>query len=162
MTTASSASQSAANQPANTSASHDAPALIEELAGGFRETAEGVVPWFVSQMPPSYFQDTDRATQLAHLRAIIAAKASGRPVDLTLKSEDGRQLTLVRSDNYPGILAELVAQLPLDRSLRAAKIHSSFDSSLVLDTFVFGDPEPFDSRDPRQAAKLADTIRYAM
>ena len=161
MTTASSASQSAANQPANTSASHDAPALIEELAGGFRETAEGVVPWFVSQMPPSYFQDTDRATQLAHLRAIIAAKASGRPVDLTLKSEDGRQLTLVRSDNYPGILAELVAQLQLDRSLRAAKIHSSFDSSLVLDTFVFGDPEPFDSRDPRQAAKLADTIRYA-
>ena len=98
---------------------------------------------------------------MAHLRAIIAAKASDRPIDLTLKSEDGRQLTLIKNANYPGVLAELVAQLPMDRSLRAAKIHSSFDGKLVLDTFVFGDPEPFDSRDPRQSAKLTDTIRYA-
>jgi glutamate dehydrogenase len=134
---------------------------VGELASSFRATAESVVPWFVSQMPPMYFQDTDRATQLAHLRAIIAAKASDRPIDLTLKSEDGRQLTLIRSANYPGVLAELVSQLPMDRSLRAAKIHSSFDGKLVLDTFVFGEPEPFDSRDPRQSAKLTDTIRYA-
>ena len=147
--------------PSSTSTSPDTTAIVDELASSFRATADSVVPWFASQMPPMYFQDTDRATQLAHLRVIIAAKASGRPIDLTLKSEDGRQLTLIRSANYPGVLAELVSQLPLDRSLRAAKIHSSFDGKLVLDTFVFGDPEPFDSRDPRQAAKLTDTIRYA-
>jgi glutamate dehydrogenase len=147
--------------PSTTHAHPDAAGIVDELAHSFRATADGVVPWFVSQMPPMYFQDTDRATQLAHLRAIIAAKASDRPIDLTLKSEDGRQLTLIKSANYPGILAELVSQLPMDRSLRAAKIHSSFDGKLVLDTFVFGDPEPFDSRDPRQSAKLTDTIRYA-
>jgi glutamate dehydrogenase len=146
------------SQPSTTP---DASSIIDTLASSFRATAESVVPWFVSQMPPMYFQDTDRASQLAHLRAIIAAKASDRPIDLTLKSEDGRQLTLIKSANYPGILAELVSQLPMDRSLRAAKIHSSFDGNLVLDTFVFGDPEPFDSRDPRQSAKLTDTIRYA-
>jgi glutamate dehydrogenase len=147
--------------PSSTHAQPDAAGIVNELTHSFRSTAESVVPWFVSQMPPMYFQDTDRASQLAHLRAIIAAKASDRPIDLTLKSEDGRQLTLIRSANYPGVLAELVAQLPMDRSLRAAKIHSSFDGKLVLDTFVFGDPEPFDSRDPRQAAKLTETIRYA-
>jgi len=147
--------------PSSTSAHPDTTSIVGELASSFRATAESVVPWFVSQMPPMYFQDTDRATQLAHLRAIIAAKASDRPIDLTLKSEDGRQLTLIRSANYPGVLAELVSQLPMDRSLRAAKIHSSFDGKLVLDTFVFGEPEPFDSRDPRQSAKLTDTIRYA-
>ncbi|MEY2794903.1 MAG: hypothetical protein RIR10_619, partial [Planctomycetota bacterium] len=146
------------SQPSTTP---DASSIIDTLASSFRATAESVVPWFVSQMPPMYFQDTDRASQEAHLRAIIAAKASDRPIDLTLKSEDGRQLTLIKSANYPGILAELVSQLPMDRSLRAAKIHSSFDGNLVLDTFVFGDPEPFDSRDPRQSAKLTDTIRYA-
>ncbi|NBP52670.1 MAG: hypothetical protein EBU70_16085, partial [Actinobacteria bacterium] len=113
------------------------------------------------QMPSMYFQDTDRATQLEHLRAIIAARASGRSTDLTLTGDDGRHLTLIRSANYPGILAELVAQLPLDRSLRAAKIHSSSDGKIVLDTFVFGDPEPFDSRDPRQAARLTEAIRFA-
>ena len=147
--------------PSPTSAQPDTASIVGELASSFRATAESVVPWFVSQMPPMYFQDTDRASQLAHLRAIIAAKASDRPIDLTLKSEDGRQLTLIRSANYPGVLAELVSQLPMDRSLRAAKIHSSFDGKLVLDTFVFGEPEPFDSRDPRQSAKLTDTIRYA-
>ena len=147
--------------PSSTSVQPDTASIVGELASSFRATAESVVPWFVSQMPPMYFQDTDRASQLAHLRAIIAAKASDRPIDLTLKSEDGRQLTLIRSANYPGVLAELVSQLPMDRSLRAAKIHSSFDGKLVLDTFVFGEPEPFDSRDPRQSAKLTDTIRYA-
>jgi UTP:GlnB (protein PII) uridylyltransferase len=147
--------------PSSTSALPDSASIVDELASSFRATADSVVPWFISQMPPMYFQDTDRATQLAHLRAIIAAKASERPIDLTLKSEDGRQLTLIKGANYPGILAELVSQLPMDRSLRAAKIHSSFDGKLVLDTFVFGDPEPFDSRDPRQSAKLTDTIRYA-
>ena len=98
------------------SATHamDASAIVEELVSSFRTTAESVGPWFISQMPPMYFQDTDRANQLAHLRAIIAAKASGRPIDLTLKSEDGRQLTLIKSTNQPGVLAELVAQLPLD------------------------------------------------
>ncbi|MSR40477.1 MAG: hypothetical protein EXS10_01030 [Phycisphaerales bacterium] len=139
----------------------DASNIVEELVSSFRSTAERVGPWFISQMPQMYFQDTDRASQLAHLRAIIAAKASGRPIDLLLKSEDGNQLTLIKSTNRPGVLAELVAQLPLDQSLRAAKIHSSFDGSLVLDTFVFGEPEPFDSRDERQSAKLTDTIRYA-
>ena len=124
----------------STSASPVSADIVDELASTFRATAESVVPWFVSQMPPMYFQDTDRASQLAHLRAIIAAKASDRPIDLTLKSEDGRQLTLIKNANYPGVLAELVAQLPMDRSLRAAKIHSSFDGKLVLDTFVFGDP----------------------
>lgn len=139
----------------------DCARIVDELASSFRDTAQSVVPWFIAQMPSMYFQDTDRLTQLAHLRAIIAAKASGRPIDLMLKSEDGRQLTLIKGANYAGILAELVAQLPMDRSLRAAKIHSSLDGNLVLDTFVFDDPEPFDSRDPRQSAKLTETIRYA-
>ena len=62
--------------PSTTHAHPDAAGIVDELAHSFRATADGVVPWFVSQMPPMYFQDTDRATQLAHLRAIIAAKAS--------------------------------------------------------------------------------------
>ena len=102
----------------------DPAALVDELAEGLRQTAEDVVPWFVAQMPPMYFQDTDHATQLTHLRAIIAARASGRPIELTLRSEDGSQWTLMRPLDYPGVLAELVSELPHDRPLRAAKIHT--------------------------------------
>ena len=139
----------------------DPSILVDELAEGLRQTAEDVVPWFVAQMPPMYFQDTDHATQLIHLRAIIAARASGRPIELTLRSEDGSQWTLMRPLDYPGVLAELVSELPHDRPLRAAKIHTATDGQLVLDTFEFGEAERFDPQDPEQLAKLKATIDYA-
>ena len=135
--------------------------VIDELTETLRKTAEAVVPWFYQQMPSMYFQDTDHATQLIHLRAIIAAKASGRPLELTLKGEDNSQWTFVRPLNYPGVLAELVKELPLDLPLRAAKIHTATDGQLVIDTFEFGQGEPFDPHDPDQALKLEQTMGYA-
>ncbi|MHC4947315.1 MAG: NAD-glutamate dehydrogenase domain-containing protein [Planctomycetota bacterium] len=135
--------------------------LVAELTDGLRQTAESVVPWFLAHMPSMYFQDTDHATQLGHLRAIIAARASGRPIELTLRSEDGGHWTFMRPKNYPGVLAELVSELPYDRPLRAAKIHTATDGELVVDTFEFGEAERFDVEDPEQRRKLDDTIAYA-
>lgn len=139
----------------------DPAAVVDELVGGLRNTAEDVVPWLYAQMPLMYFQDTTYETQLSHLRAIIAAKASGRPLELTLRSEDGTEWTSMRPLDYPGVLAELVHELPHDRPLRAAKIHTANDGHLVLDTFVFGEAPQFDESDPEQAAKLQQTIEYA-
>ncbi len=153
LTSATADSQAATNAKAD--------GLIDEVVGGFRETAEDVVPWFLSQMPLVYFQDTDRATQVTHLRAIIAAKASGRPIKLTLRNEDGTEWTSMRPSDSPGVLAELVHELPTDRALRAAKIHTATDGELVLDTFEFGEAEPFDPADPIQAEKLKQTLDYA-
>ena len=150
--------KSISTTPAN---QNDLNSVIEELAESFRRTAEAVVPWFYQNMPPMYFQDTDPATQLAHLRAIIAAKASGRPLELTLKGEDNSQWTFVRPLNYPGVLAELVRELPRDRPLRAAKIHTANDGQLVIDTFEFGEGDPFDPNDPEQALKMEQTMGYA-
>lgn len=135
--------------------------LIDGLMEGLRQTTEEVVPWFVEQMPSVYFQDTDFETRLSHIRAIIAARASGQPPKLTLRSEDGLTWTMVRPLDYPGVLAELVHELPMEPMLRAAKIHTAGDGRLVLDVFEFGEPAPFDPNDPAQAAKLRDTIEYA-
>jgi len=55
--------------------------VIDKVTSSLRTTAEEIVPWFLEQMPLMYFQDTDEQTQLAHLRAIIAAKASERPIE---------------------------------------------------------------------------------
>ena len=131
--------------------------VVDDVTASFQETAEEVVPWFIQNMPLVYFQDTDRADQLTHLRAIIAAKASGRPIELTLRNEDGSEWTSMRPHDSAGVLAELVGELPHDLTLRAAKIHTANDGSLVLDTFEFGEPEPFDPTDPRQGEKLAAT-----
>lgn len=140
---------------------NDPKMLIEELVEGLRRTAEDTVPWFLEKMPPMYFQDTDHASRLSHLRAIIAARASGRPLELMLRSEDGSEWTFMRPLDYPGVLAELVRELPNDRPLRKAKIHTATDGQLVLDTFEFGDYAPFDPEDPDQAEKLSQTIEYA-
>ncbi len=135
--------------------------LTEELMEGLRDTAEEVVPWFVEQMPLVYFQDTDPATRLAHVRAIIAAKASGQPPKITLRSEDGLKWTMIRPLDYPGVLADLVHELPQEPALRSAKIHPAADNSLVLDVFEFGEAESFNENDPRQREKLERTIEYA-
>jgi len=139
----------------------DAARLLDDLMAGLRETAEQVVPWFVEQMPTVYFQDTDDAHRMAHLRAIIAAKASGQPPKLTLRSDDESVVTMIHPLDYPGVLAELVHDLPTDRPLRSAKIHTAADGTLVVDVFEFGDSPQFNADDPAQARKLRDTIAYA-
>ncbi|MDP7028826.1 MAG: NAD-glutamate dehydrogenase [Phycisphaerales bacterium] len=147
-----------------TPASHhpkDAVNVVDLVVDSLRVTSEEVVPWFLEQMPGVYFQDTDEETRLVHLRAIIAARASGRPVELTLRSEDANEWTSMRPLDYPGVLAELVAELPKDQPLRAATIHTAHDGTLVIDTFEFGEVEPCDLNDPAQAARLEQTIAYA-
>ncbi|MFO0962980.1 MAG: NAD-glutamate dehydrogenase [Phycisphaerales bacterium] len=139
----------------------DAAQLAATLGKSFQRTAETIVPWFVAQMPRMYFDDTPPATVSSHLQAIIAARASGQPLNLTIRSEDGREWTTIREGNRPGVLAEVVGSLPMAPSLRAAKIHSSRDGVLVLDSFEFGDRVPFDPRNPAQAEKLRATIEFA-
>ena len=142
-------------------AQHNEHELVSELMGGLRETAQSVMPWFLQQMPPVYFQGTDKASQLVHLRAIIAAKASGQETKLTLRTDGGSQWTMMRPRDYPGVLAELVHELPLEPALRAAKIHTAADGQLVLNVFEFGEAPPFDIDQPQQAARLEEAIQYA-
>jgi len=149
----------AANPTAN--AVPDPTVLASDLGRSFAQAAETMVPWFVSQMPRMYFEDTPPARVAAHLRAIIAAKASGQPFHLTIRSEDGREWTYFREGNRPGVLAEVVASLPMQPSLRAAKIHTSKDGNLIVDAFELGDREPFSPSNPAQAEKLRATIEWA-
>ncbi|WP_428263124.1 NAD-glutamate dehydrogenase domain-containing protein [Haliangium sp.] len=132
--------------------------LIDELGHRLREAAEAVVPWFLDTMPRRYWQDTDRATCLTHLSAILAARASAVPIRLTLESADKSEWTLIHERDYPGLLAELLEQLPPDRPLLSAKVHTAADGSLVLDVFRFGAadaaPERFDPADQAHAKKL--------
>ena len=139
----------------------DPTVLASDLGKSFQQTAETIVPWFVAQMPRMYFEDTAPAEVANHLRAIIAARASGQPLHLTIRSDDGLGWTMIREGNKPGVLAEVVSSLPMTPSLRAAKIHGSNDGVLVLDSFEFGDRKAFDPAAPAQAEKLRATIEFA-
>ena len=139
----------------------NASTVIDEVTNSLRTTAEGVVPWFLEQMPLMYFQDTDKETQLSHLKAIIAAKASERPLELTLRNEEGSQWTCMRPLDYPGVLAEIMEELPWDQTLRTAKIHTATDGNLVIDTFEFGEAEPFNPEDEESIEHVDKVIDYA-
>jgi len=135
--------------------------LLEQLAAEFNATAGIVVPWFLENMPKMYFQDTSPEAQRTHLKSILAAKTSGRPIDVTLTETDGQTITAIRSGNRAGVLADIVRDLPMDASLRAAKIHTSKDGSLVIDTFEFGNQEPYDRADLTQAAAIEASMLFA-
>ena len=139
----------------------NASIVIDEVTKSLRTTAEGLVPWFLEQMPLMYFQDTDKETQLAHLKAIIAARASERPLELTLRNEEGSQWTCMRPLDYPGVLAEIMEELPWDQTLRTAKIHTATDGNLVIDTFEFGEAEPFNPDDAESNKRVDEVIEYA-
>lgn len=136
-------------------------AVIAEIGSGLRRTAEEVVPWFMSHMPEAYFRDTDYKTRLAHLRAIIAARASGLPLRITLRSDDGSSWTFINERDYPGLLATMARQLPVDQPLRRAKVHTTDGGDLVLVSFSFGEHGTVDPSDPEQARKREEVLEYA-
>ncbi|MEM1413842.1 MAG: NAD-glutamate dehydrogenase domain-containing protein [Myxococcota bacterium] len=135
--------------------------VLAELLRSFRETAEALVPSFLENMPAAYFQDTDPATQLLHLRAIAGARASGLPLDLTLVDPDLDTWTFIQEEDRPGSLAKLLTRLPRGRPLRSAKVHTAADGSFVLDVFEFGDAPRVDPKDPELAAKREEILAAA-
>ena len=154
------------HMPADFSMDTDVPlqdpqALLRDLTASLQQTAEEITPWFTQNMPQSYFQDTAHEEQLAHLRVIIAARASGQPIHLTLPSACGTRITIMRPKDYPGVLAELLEELPHHQPLRAAKIHTANDGSLVIDSFEFGDTVPNDPDGSEHSGALTEVLAYA-
>lgn len=141
----------------------DPDALVTDLCARFEAAARRVVPWFSAQMPEAYFQDTPADTRAAHLMALVAARASDpSPPRLTLQSDNGGEYTFLSEEDYPGLLAELLAQLPKGRRLTSAKVHTAADESLVLDVFRYDeDQAAFDRADAELAGILEATQAVA-
>jgi hypothetical protein len=55
-----------------------ASGTVEELTGRLAAAAREIVPWFLEQMPESYFEDIDATSRLEHMGAILALRAVGR------------------------------------------------------------------------------------
>jgi glutamate dehydrogenase len=128
--------------------------LLDQLTREFNDAARSIVSRVTSTMPAAYFNDTDQATRMTHLKAIIAAETTGQHQEIRLRSEDGTRFTFVHERSYRGQLAEMVRQLPHERPLLSAKVHTAADGGLVLDVFEFGDG----SRDEAARARLQQQV----
>ncbi|MDB4929155.1 MAG: Glu/Leu/Phe/Val dehydrogenase [Myxococcaceae bacterium] len=134
--------------------SSDLTSLRAEIIHSLEHTLDAVLPWFVSQMPAAYFADTPAAERLAHLRAILAARASGLSPRITLHSEDRARWTFLMDGDRPGMLKEILDQLPAEAPLRQVKVHTSADGQLAIDTIVLGDVPRFDPSEEAAQSRL--------
>ena len=96
---------------------------LVELTGSLSDAARDLVPWFLEQMPESYFEDLDATTRLEHLGAILALRAVGQEPRLRIKSADGRRITHILPEDAPGTLTRLMRDFS-EGTIRAAKIYS--------------------------------------
>ena len=134
--------------------SSDLTSLRAEIIHSLEHTLDAVLPWFMSEMPAAYFADTPDQERLAHLRAILAARASGMPPRITLHSEDRARWTFLMDGDRPGMFREILDQLPAEAPLRQVKVHTSADGQLAIDTIVLGDIPRFDPSDGAQQSRL--------
>ncbi|CAH0517460.1 unnamed protein product [Peronospora belbahrii] len=111
-----------------------------------KDAAANTVPWFLENMPPSYFRSIHETDRLQHLNAITALLGAEQP-EVLLRSPDQKVFSHFRSGaNFPGRLANVLEQLPqtVDGApLARVKIFTALDDSLGLDIFQFGQQEPF-------------------
>src|SRR5262245_1502172 len=100
----------------------DVKGICAELTGRLATAAEQLVPWFLEQMPASYFEDVDHASRLEHMGAILALRAVGQEPRLRLESNDGRRITYILPEDAPGTLTTLMRDFG-EGAIRAAKLY---------------------------------------
>lgn len=119
-------------------------AIIYELTQQQTRTIEKVVPWFLENMPESYFRQVPEKFRMDHIKAISAVKDANMELYLNLQSHlpDGRQvLTFIRPGTSPGTLLQMVEGFTkMDDYLPLTRLHvfSTKDESMSLNMFVYG------------------------
>src|SRR3954463_15506071 len=131
----------------------DAKGTLMELTSRLGLAGQELVPWFLEQMPDSYFEDIDQASRLQHMGAILALRAAGQEPRLRIKSADGRRITYILPD-APGTLTTLMRDFR-EGVIRAAKLYTSKDKQFVLDTFDIGESPPCDLNGPAAREKYS-------
>lgn len=137
--------ESAAWQAADNSHVQDVTqkALIYDLVHQQTRTLETTVPWFLQNMPNSYFNQVPEQFRKDHIKAIAAVKDANLDLYLNLQStqlNDGRQvLTFIRPGTQPGTLLQMVQELPqTDTPLSRLHVFSTDDETMSLNMFVYG------------------------
>jgi len=129
-----------------TQSGHSQEELLQALDGFQKDAARKTVPWFLENMPPAYFRAINEKERLQHLNAITALVNAQQP-EVMLRSPDDKVFSYIRSGaNYPGLLANVLEQLPKDidgAALARVKIFTSIDDTLGIDIFRFGKQEAF-------------------
>ena len=114
--------------------------ILEQVKKRLGKSAERLVPWFYGDMPEYYFRTHDREEQIKHLIALVSGMVREEKQSMVLNSPHGTMVTHITPGGDMRGLAEVLEKY-LDRDIRVARIYSSRDDTIRLDTFLFG-PQP--------------------
>ena len=153
------ASSVAALQPRD----DEAQKTIAKVVSRYARTQEQLVPWFLEQMPRSYFALVPESSQLAHLQAAAGLFDPARGFDVLdevrAASLDDGTVTYLTSGNAPGTLARQVRTLAGQGELTGLKVFTSRDETLCLNVFNFDTAAPDSCFEAEEA--LAPHLEFA-
>ena len=130
-------------------------ALIHDMAIRQMQNASEVVPWFLENMPASYFRQVNDELRGQHLTVVAAIRElnqSGLTINLNHKNEDGSfDYSFLTSGEIgdsanplpkKGTLYNQVSKVvaPDGYQLRRVKVFSSMDKSVDINVFSFEHP----------------------
>ncbi|MCG6937728.1 MAG: NAD-glutamate dehydrogenase [Gammaproteobacteria bacterium] len=112
-----------------------------KLLSQVENSIDATLTSFLNVMPKIYFETNDEETVLQHLSAILIANTSGNQEQIVLANHDASQQTFIHFGSYPGLLTDILDQLPEDRSIQLARAYTADDNSLIIDIFDFDESE---------------------
>jgi len=140
-------------------------AMIYELTQQQATTIQSVVPWFLQNMPASYFRQVPEPFRMDHIKAVASIRDANMDLYLNLKSHahDGRKIyTFIRPGTQPGTLLSMVDELPHEEELSLSRLHafSALDNSMSLNLFVYGKKD-FPTSRPIDSHAIQDILTMA-
>ena len=132
-------------------------AIIAEVKGRLGEAVEPLVRWFSEQMPEYYFRTHGRDEQVRHLMALVSGMVREERQSMVLHSPCNSMVTHITPGGDMHALAGVLAGC-LDREIQMARIYSSRDDAIRLDTFLFG-PQPRCAMDGAPLRQALDQMR---
>ena len=111
--------------------------LVEELRAEIDFELEDVITEIVRELPEEYYERTNRADQIVHLKALLALSFCKLQEELMFRSGDGSLIAVIARQNYSGQLANILSRLPREQVLVGAKIFTSQSHNFIIDLFEF-------------------------
>lgn len=141
---------------------HVNPAEIrDKVANRLHESAAKLIPWFLEAMPEYYFRTHSEAEQIKHAMALISGMVRDEKQSMALHSPCGTMVTHITPGGDMHSLAGVLREY-IDRDIQIARIYSSRDDSIRLDTLIFGPKAQCDADNSDLNAALSIVREGAM
>ncbi|BCS87690.1 amino acid dehydrogenase [Pseudodesulfovibrio sediminis] len=131
--------------------------IQEKVVARLQLSAKELIPWFYSDMPEYYFRTHGEEEQIKHVMALLSGLVREEKQTMALHSPCGTQVTHITPGGDMNTLAWVLKEYK-DKDIQIARIYSSRDDTLRLDTFVFG-PQPLCSVKDRSITDVLDMVR---